>query len=66
MSAVWDFLLSPWGVAAYGMFWVAKLLAGAWVLRRAVSILPQAGQVWVNGKIGVMRGLMARLRPPAV
>ena len=55
MSAVWEFLLSPWGLVAYAAFWAVKLLCGAWVLRRALMWLPAGGRHWAEHKLGFLR-----------
>ena len=55
MTAVWELLLSPWGLAAYAAFWALKLLCGAWLLRRALTLLPDAGRVWAEHKLGLLR-----------
>ncbi|MEN9062487.1 MULTISPECIES: hypothetical protein [Ponticoccus] len=40
MSAFFDFMLSPAGLAAYAAFWAFKLTLGAWLLRRAMRLVP--------------------------
>ncbi len=56
MGAVFDFLFSPAGLAAYAAFWAFKLLAGAWIIGRALMLLP----VRVRRKTQVRLGRMRR------
>lgn len=51
MSALWDIVLSPYGLAAYVGFWILKLMFGAWVLRKMMVLLPVRAQVWTDDKL---------------
>ncbi|MBP0481961.1 hypothetical protein [Sagittula salina] len=51
MSGVWDFILSPAGIALYAGFWVFKIVAGAWLLSRAVAMLPGRARIWAEEKL---------------
>ena len=55
MSAFWDIVFSPTGLALYVAFWIFKILAGAWMLRRAMSLLPVRAQVWTEDKLGRLK-----------
>jgi hypothetical protein len=55
MSAVWDLLLSPAGLALYAGFWILKIVAGTWVLRRAVMLLPVRVQGWTTDRLSRLR-----------
>ncbi|WP_323770132.1 hypothetical protein [Antarctobacter sp.] len=55
MSAFWDVVLSPYGLAFYGAFWVFKILAGAWMLRKAMLLLPVRAQTWTEDKLGRLK-----------
>ncbi|SMX36582.1 hypothetical protein [Maliponia aquimaris] len=62
MSAVWDILLSPTGLALYAGFWLFKIVAGAWLLRRAMLLLPVRVQGWTEDKLSRLK-LRGRARP---
>jgi hypothetical protein len=51
VTAVWDILLSPTGLALYAGFWLFKSVAGAWVLRRTLMLLPHGAQIWAADKL---------------
>ncbi len=55
MSAFWDVVLSPYGLAMYGGFWILKILFGAWVLRRAMLFLPVRAQDWTEDKLSRLK-----------
>jgi hypothetical protein len=65
MSAVWDFLLSPMGLAVYAGFWLFKLTVGVWLVTRLVAFLPVRAQVWAESKL-VRLKLMKRKTGPLV
>ncbi len=62
MNSVWDILLSPYGLAAYAGFWGFKLLAGAWIMRRMMRLVPVRAQTWGAGKLARLK-LNGRSRP---
>ncbi|MGP6085508.1 hypothetical protein [Antarctobacter jejuensis] len=51
MQGVWDVVLSPYGVALYVGFWILKIMFGAWVLRKAMLLLPVRAQDWTDDKL---------------
>lgn len=51
MSAFWDIVLSPTGLLLYAAFWAFKLMAGAWLIRKAVMLLPVRAQVWTEDRL---------------
>ena len=55
MSAVWDIVLSPTGLALYAAFWAFKILAGAWVVRKAMLLLPVRAQAWTEDRLTRLR-----------
>ncbi|ASP21752.1 hypothetical protein ANTHELSMS3_03100 [Antarctobacter heliothermus] len=52
MSPFWDMVLSPTGLMLYAAFWAFKILAGAWMLRKAMLLLPVRAQSWTEDKLG--------------
>lgn len=62
MSALWDVILSPAGLALYAGFWAFKIVAGAWLIRRAVMLLPVRAQVWTEDRLTRLK-LRGRRRP---
>ncbi|SNS26663.1 hypothetical protein [Antarctobacter heliothermus] len=55
MSGLWDIVLSPTGLALYAAFWAFKILAGAWMLRKAMLLLPVRAQSWTEDKLGRLK-----------
>lgn len=55
MTAIWDFVFSPAGLAAYAAFWAFKLLAGAWILRKTLSLLPVPVQTWTEDRLSRLK-----------
>ncbi|MBV6635433.1 MAG: hypothetical protein KI788_05980 [Mameliella sp.] len=62
MSGFWDVVLSPTGLVLYAGFWAFKIVAGAWVLRRAMLLLPVGAQVWTEDRLARLK-LRGRRRP---
>jgi uncharacterized membrane protein len=54
VTGLLDVLLSPWGIAAYVLFWIFKLMCGAWVLRKLVGLLPEGAQGWIAARFGFL------------
>ncbi|MBT55915.1 MAG: hypothetical protein CMF72_21270 [Mameliella sp.] len=55
MSPFWDMVLSPTGLMLYAAFWAFKILAGAWMLRKAMLLLPVRAQNWTEDKLGRLK-----------
>ena len=55
MAAFWDILWSPTGLALYAAFWLFKILAGAWLLRKAMLLLPVRAQNWTEDRLSRLK-----------
>jgi hypothetical protein len=60
LSAFFDFMLSPGGLAAYAAFWAFKLTLGGWLLRRALARLPESAQARLEALRPRLPGRMRR------
>ena len=63
MNDVIAFLLSPQGIALYAMFWIFKIVAGAWVLNKALLLLPVTVQTRARNGLALLRLRRARRLP---
>jgi len=51
MEGFLSLILSPIGVGLYVLFWIFKLTAGAWVVRKIILILPMTTKQWLSDNI---------------
>ncbi|THH38979.1 hypothetical protein E4Z66_05320 [Aliishimia ponticola] len=60
MAELWAFLFSPAGIAAYAGFWAFKLMAGAWIIRQSLRVLPETARARVEYRLSRLKAMSPR------
>lgn len=60
MSELMAFIVSPTGIALYIGFWILKLAFGAWVIGKALLLLPERTRERLTNTYTRLRGQLLR------